>query len=94
MLAQSRIREEALADIELLTQVVRHKEAFYPSAWAQYALAVPGSLRLIPPGGRVAALKEDYRGMSVMIFGRPPSFENVLETLAQLELEVNSLKSR
>jgi hypothetical protein len=93
MLAQSQVKEEALADIELLAHVIRHKEAFYPTAWARYALAVPGSLRLVPPDSRVAALKADYRGMAVMIFGRPPSFENVLETLAQLEREVNSLKS-
>jgi hypothetical protein len=39
MLAQSAIRAEALADMGLLAQVVRHKETFYPSGWAQYGRA-------------------------------------------------------
>jgi hypothetical protein len=39
MLAQGPIRAEALADMTLLAQVVRHKETFYPSAWAHYDLA-------------------------------------------------------
>ena len=47
MLAQGPIRADALADRDLLTQVVRHKETFYPSAWARYDLARPGSFRLV-----------------------------------------------
>jgi hypothetical protein len=45
MLAQSPVRAEALADLALLDQVVRHKETFYPSGWARYDLARIGSLR-------------------------------------------------
>ena len=41
MLAQGPIRNEALSDMALLDQVVMHKEAFYPSAWARYHLARP-----------------------------------------------------
>jgi hypothetical protein len=89
MLAQSPIRGEALADIELLAQVVRHKEAFYPSAWARYDLARPGTLHLLPTEHRFAALKQDYRDMAVMIFGKPPAFDDIIETLAVLEREIN-----
>src|SRR4029077_4881637 len=60
MLAQGPIRAEALADMPLLAQVVRHKETFYPSAWAQYARASPGSLRLLPADSRRAGLERDY----------------------------------
>jgi hypothetical protein len=52
MLAQGPIRADALADRDLLTQVVRHKETFYPSAWARYDLARPGSFRLAPVENR------------------------------------------
>ena len=57
MLAQSPVRAEALADLALLDQVVRHKETFYPSGWARYDLARVGSLRLVPPEERRAALE-------------------------------------
>ena len=90
MLTQSPIKGEALADMELLAQVVRHKEAFYPSAWAHYDLACPGSLRLLPAQHRLAALERDYRNMGVMIFGTPPAFGKIMETLAALEKEMNT----
>jgi hypothetical protein len=90
MLAQSTIRAEALADTELLAQVVRHKETFYPSGWAQYDLARPGSFHMVPPETRIAALERDYRNMGVMIFGEPPPFGTIMETLAALEQEINN----
>jgi hypothetical protein len=89
MLAQGPIRAEALADFTLLADVVKHKETFYPSAWAQYELARPGSLHLVPTPERLAALKRDYRNMGVMIFGKPPAFDDIMETLDGLETEVN-----
>ena len=89
MLAQSPVRAEALADLALLDQVVLHKETFYPSGWARYDLARIGSLRLVPPDERRAALERDYRSMSVMIFGQPPPFGKITEVLAALEQEIN-----
>ena len=89
MLAQSPVRGEALADLALLDQVVRHKETFYPSGWARYDLARVGSLRLVPSEERRVTLERDYRSMSVMIFGEPPTFDSIIETLAALEKQIN-----
>ena len=89
MLAEGTIRAEALADMTLLTQVVRHKETFYPSGWAHYDAARPGSFRILPPENRVSALERDYRNMDVMIFGKPPEFDKIMEPLAALEEEIN-----
>ncbi len=89
MMAQGPIRSEALSDTALLAQVVRHKETFYPSGWAHYELAVPGSLRLVPRAERLAALERDYRNMGVMIFGEPPAFDGIIGALAKLEQKIN-----
>ncbi|WP_263356160.1 nucleotidyl transferase AbiEii/AbiGii toxin family protein [Acidicapsa ligni] len=89
MLAQTPIRAEALSDMALLAQVVRHKETFYPSGWARYDLAHPGSLRLLPTEQRLTVLERDYRNMGVMIFGEPPGFDDIMATLEQLEQEMN-----
>jgi hypothetical protein len=89
MMAQGTIGAEALSDRALLAQVVRHKETFYPSAWARYDLAHAGSLHLVPTEKRVAALERDYRNMGVMIFGEPPAFDRIMETLGLLEQEIN-----
>ena len=89
MLAGGPVKNEALADMDLLARVVSHKQVFYPSAWARYGLAAPGSIRLAPRDSRVAALKQDYRAMENMIFGEPPKFDKILSVLRQLESELN-----
>jgi hypothetical protein len=89
LMAQGKIRTEALRDRELLAQVVRHKETFYPSGWARYDLARAGSFHLVPQKERMAGLDRDYRDMAVMIFGEPPPLGWILDTLAKLEAEIN-----
>lgn len=89
MMAKTAIKTEALADLPLLAQVVKHKETFYPSGWARYELARPGSFHLVPPKERVDVLQRDYKNMAVMIFGEPPTFDWIMETLATLEHEIN-----
>jgi hypothetical protein len=91
MLAQGPVKAEALADVKLLAQVVMHKESFYPSAWARYDLARPGTLRVVPAESRVSALRQDYCDMAAMIFGEPPRFGSIMEILAALEQEINAV---
>lgn len=91
MLAGGPIRAVALAEETMLEQVVRHKETFYPSAWARYDLARQGSLRLVPTKDRRTDLERDYRRMGVMIFAQPPAFDRIMDTLAELEAEINAL---
>ncbi len=89
MLARSPMCEVAVNDIDLLRRVVEHKTKFYPSAWARYDLAVPGTLMLVPPDKRIAELQRDYAAMSVMIFGDSPRLDDLLATLADLEERIN-----
>jgi hypothetical protein len=89
MMAQSKIREEALADRELLAAVVQHKQIFYAATWARYDLAHPPSLMLYPNAERIQDLREDYRRMGGMIFGQAPAFDTILQTLQELQNEIN-----
>jgi len=79
----------AIKDTELLLKVARHKEVFFPAAWARYADAKPGTLRLVPPDARLPELEQDYRKMQEMIFGEAPAFERLLDTLHRIEAEIN-----
>jgi len=79
----------AVKDIDLLLKVARHKEVFFPAAWARYADAKPGTLRIVPPDARLTELEQDYRKMQEMIFGEPPAFEHLLEVLREIECQVN-----
>jgi hypothetical protein len=72
--------------------VVAFKRRFYPSAWARYDLAVPGSFRLLPPTpAAIQTLEHDYAEMQVMLFGEPPAFSAILDELKTLEAEINSI---
>ena len=59
MLAGGKWRKEALADMQLLADVVKHKQTFYASAWARYDLARPGTLKLLPAEDRKEALEKE-----------------------------------
>lgn len=91
MLARGPVKDEALADLELLPSVVRHKQAFYPAAWASYETATLRGIRLYPREERIEALRQDYAQMGVMMFGEPPAFEEILGEIKALEERLNRL---
>ncbi len=68
-----------------------HKQAFYPSRWARYEDAGPGTLRLTPGEALEAALRADYERMQPMIFGEAPTFGEILVELQALEERINAL---
>jgi hypothetical protein len=94
MMANSPVKDAALADLALLEDVVAFKQRFYPRGWAHYDLAKPGTFRLLPSGYVLAAIEKDYVQMRNMIFGRYPGFDEIMATLRALEAEINELHGR
>ena len=90
-LASSPVLTSAMADLQLLRDVVAFKQRFYPSGWARYEDAVPGSLKLIPAETHVAELRRDYSSMEVMIHGKIPDFDQIMNALEVLEDQINQL---
>ena len=88
-MAAAPVKDAALANLDLLAEVVAFKQRFYPRGWARYDLAVPGSLRLVPEGHVLAAVEADYGAMSNMIFGPVPTFGEIMASLRALEDEVS-----
>ena len=88
-LYEHELGQAAIRDTDLLLKVSRHKEVFFPAAWARYADARPGTLRIVPPDSRLPELEQDYRKMQEMIFGEPPRFERLLEVLREIENAIN-----
>jgi hypothetical protein len=89
MAADKTLKASALAQPDLLENVVLFKKKFYPRGWANYDAAVRGSLKLIPPNHILKAMQKDYVAMQEMIFGRCPSFEAIITSLTELEMEIN-----
>jgi len=84
-------RTVALARLDLLERVVKHKSRFFASSWASYETAKPGSFKLLPPSHREAALQQDYDGMRTMFLANPPTFSEVLRVLGEAEREINDI---
>lgn len=83
-------RAAALARLDLLERVVKHKSRFFASSWSNYETAKPGSMKLRPPRQREAALTQDYARMKTMFLVSPPSFTEVLRCLGEAEHEINN----
>ncbi|MFA7083084.1 MAG: nucleotidyl transferase AbiEii/AbiGii toxin family protein [Arcobacteraceae bacterium] len=90
LMARSEVKDEALNDFTLLAQVVDFKNKFYPSTWAKFDDAKKGTIKLVPSIYRFATLKNDYKEMQDMIFDKKLSFEEIIDTLQELEDEINS----
>jgi len=84
-------RVAALARLDLLERVVRHKSRFFASRWAHYETAKPGGLKLLPPSHRESDLAQDHDRMQTMFLTKPPSFSEVLRVLGEAEREINKL---
>lgn len=91
LMAASPVKDAALADLALLADVVAFKQRFYRRPWAQYDQAKPGTFRLVPAEHVLAAVEKDYVQMRNMIFGRYPTFGEIMGTLRTLETEINEL---
>lgn len=92
LMANSKVKEEALKDLALLQQVVDFKMKFYPATWARFEEAKAGSFKLVPPNFRQMQLQKDYKSMEHMIFDKKLEFEDIMSTLSSLEKSINSMK--
>jgi hypothetical protein len=90
MLASGGIAGKALADPNLLEQVVRNKSLMFADKSASYETAVLGTLRLIPSATTTEKLKQDYANMAEMFMVEPPSFGDLLAGIEELEIRLNS----
>jgi hypothetical protein len=79
----------AIEDPELGADCVAHARMFFNRPDFDLASAAPGSFALAPHDEMIEQLRVDYRAMTGMIFGDPPRFEAVLESVTALEARLN-----
>lgn len=78
---------------DLRDRVVSWKNLFFRDSSANYAQAKPGTFRLVPRAERLPELRRDYQLMRDMYLNEPVSFDNILNTLAELEHRINQQPS-
>lgn len=88
-MSKTSVKDNAIAQPELLDEVARFKNKFYPRGWARYDLAKVGTLRLTVAKHNEQTLRQDYVRMRSMIFGEYPSYEEIMDGITKLEKEIN-----
>ena len=90
-MSRTGVKEKAFARKELLEQDIKFKIKFYYSKNASYETAKIGTMRLVPSTAAIKELSADYDHMKDMIYGEKPAFDEIMETIAQLEEDINRL---
>jgi hypothetical protein len=89
-LASSNAGDRAIADHSLGEDCVSHARMFFDRPDYDLASAVQGSYSLTPHATMIDALQRDYDNMRAMIFGDPPTFADILTSIAEIEDRVNA----
>jgi hypothetical protein len=89
-LAKHPVAIGALAERQLLEEVVKSKRLFFHSAWSRYDLATPGTFKLLPSERHLSELADDYRKMRDMYFETPTPWTKILTDLQALETKINA----
>ncbi len=92
VLADHNIGKIAILDLQLLQDVVKHKNVFFRASYTNYEACLSGGLRLIPGARLLEALRTDYEKMigDGMFDGEPPSFDSIVSRLDKLAKEINA----
>lgn len=88
------IGASAIADTPLGADCIAHARMFFNRPDFDLAGAGPGSFALAPHDAMIDPLRVDYRAMQGMIFGDPPDFEAVLDSIVSLEARLNGKDDR
>ena len=79
----------ALADRGLGAECARHARMFFARPDLDLATAAPGSLALAPAPAMRDRLARDYQSMAGMIFGEVPDFGEIMDSVLDLERQLN-----
>lgn len=74
----------ALAQPDLLKDVIHHSRLAFSSGWMKFDEAERGDLNILPPAAMRSVIASDYDAMQGMIFGDPPSFDEVMRHVEEI----------
>jgi hypothetical protein len=89
-LLESDAGRNAPSDLDLAADCVSHARMFFNSTDLNLATAAPGTFTPSPGREMAADLRRDYTAMTGMIFGNVPPFGEILERIANFEIELNA----
>lgn len=88
-LIRSEPGKQAVDDGVLGQDCVAHARMFFDRPDYDLLSAKPGSFALTPHNTMTDALAHDYENTKTMIFGAPPTFADILASVAEIEARIN-----
>lgn len=86
------VADRALRDEQLYRTIIDHRRKFINLRDFDYDMLYPATLSILPPDYVTDLWRKDYENMQTnMIYGRSPSYEDLLMRLAQLQTSIQSL---
>lgn len=85
------IKQIAFENYSLLADVVTFKEKFYPSKKSHYESATLTEIKLVPSDKLIPLLEKDFSEMQDMMLMEPPSFDQIINYLNELEQEIHDI---
>jgi len=92
MMYQKGLVDKALNQSVLLEEIVRNNMIFFKDNNASHETAIFGSFKLSPSSEMGSELLQDYKDMQEMFMHDQINFDNILETISELEKLINNLK--
>lgn len=87
MMMKQGIAEKAIPNDELWQTIYHHRSTLTSMQGVDYSVDIRKAIHLIPPQESLADWEKDYDNMTTaMIYGERPEFEDLLESMNQLEL--------
>jgi len=90
MMDKKGITPSALVQKELLHEIIKNNMTYFKDASSSYDTARLGQLNLKPSNDMLSELRQDYKGMEIMITKDYPAFENIISSIEQLENQLNA----
>lgn len=91
-LAASPFAEKVLANRELYSEIVLHRQSFTKLGGVDYALHNPATINPIPPAELIGVWASDYKTMQEqMIYADSPSFDSMIEAIESYISKINQL---
>lgn len=85
------IKQLAFKNYSLLADVVTFKKKFYPSKKSHYESATLTEIKLVPSDELIPLLEKDFSEMQDMMLMEPPSFDQIINYLNELEQEIHDI---
>jgi predicted nucleotidyltransferase component of viral defense system len=90
-LSQQGFTSVTLKDKDFIEEIIQHRKYYSRLKRFDYSTLKRGSIRVVPDADILKALDQDYEIMRAeMIYGNPPTFVEIVQSIKNIQNEINS----